>query len=465
MDGPCTTVSSASSVSCSSPRGSSPRSRSLSPGASAAAGPHAHASIVGGSETAAGSWPSVAYVTTDLGDGTSAACTGTVVAPGAVLTAAHCVVDQSRGEITAPEYVTVVTGRRDLDSDAGRDHGVVRVVVHPGYDVASERNDVALLALDSPAAAPPIALAGDRALTAAGSAAAIAGWGSLDGAATIVPTLLRAAGTTLLSDAQCGRQLRGFDAATMLCAADVTRLLGSTCHGDSGGPLAVAAPDGTVVQVGITSWGTAACSARVPQVFTRVSAVAGWIAEQLPAMTPPAGDVNGPGGGSGASGSAGAPGTAGADGGDGIGVSARRSGGTGGRRGGSAAGGGTSGSGDAAGRRAASALAGARFRGRTTQQRRIVVRLAGDGSGVGAVDLRYRVACGSAWYDGRLRSTALTVRAHVAGGFDVVGRGADGTRLRLVGRFAGSRRVSGTLRLVLRKSGCDSGVVRYDGRR
>lgn len=433
----------------------------FSPGASAAAGPQAHASIAGGSETAAGSWPSVAYVTTDLGDGTSAACSGTVVAPGAVLTAAHCVVDQRRGEITAPEYVTVVTGRRDLASDAGRDHAVVRVAVHPGYDVASERDDAALLALDSPAAAPPIALAGEGAPTAAGSAAAIAGWGSLDGAATVVPTLLRAASTTLLSDAQCGRQLRGFDAATMLCAADVTRLLGSTCHGDSGGPLTVAAPDGTAVQVGITSWGTAACSARVPQVFTRVSAVASWIAEQLPGMAPPAADggFDGGSGASGPSGSAGALGATGADGGNGA-AARRHDPSATGRRGGAA-----SGSRSTAGTPAAGALAGARFRGRTTQRRAIVVRLAGDGASVGAVDLRYRVACGGAWREGRLRGATLTARAHVAGGFDVSGRGADGARLRLVGRFAGPRHISGTLRLVLREAGCDSGVVRYDGRR
>ncbi len=432
----------------------------FSPGASAATTPNAHASIVGGGETAAGAWPSVAYVTTDLGDETAAACTGTVVAPGAVLTAAHCVVDQRRGVITAPEYVTVTTGRRDLGDDAtGAVHDVVRVVVHPGYDLASERDDAALLALDSPAAAPPIALAGDGALTSAGGAAAIAGWGSLDGAGTLVPTLLRAATTTLLPDAQCAHQLRGFDAATMLCAGDVTHLLGSTCHGDSGGPLAVSAADGSLVQVGITSWGTAACSARVPQVFTRVSAIARWVAQQLPSMTPPAGGAGSDA--SGADGPAGGVGSSGAAGGRG-GAAPHGSGGGRGAAGSSGSSGGGSGT---AGSAQLSGIAGARFSGQTSQRRSIVVRVARDGAGVGAVDLRYRVACGGAWRDGRLRSVRLDARAYVAGGFDVVGRTADGGRLRLTGRVhSGGRRLSGTLR-VLGRGGCDSGLVRYAGRR
>lgn len=99
----------------------------LLPATAAGAASRAQASIVGGSEVAEGTWPSVAYVTVDLGGGQAVACTGSVVAAGAILTAAHCVVDQMTGVIAADASVSVVTGRRDLgDERVGAVHAVRR---------------------------------------------------------------------------------------------------------------------------------------------------------------------------------------------------------------------------------------------------------------------------------------------------------------------------------------------------
>lgn len=240
--------------------------------------------IVGGGPAQVAQWPSAAYLAIDQGGGRGVGCSGTVVARGAILTAAHCVTDAA-GALHDPSQVTVVTGRSDLrDAAPGTVHGALQIAVHPGYDPRSARFDAALVALDSVTTAPPIALATGAAPEP--GAAEIGGWGAVDGSGT--PTaVLRAATTTLLPDADCARTLEDFDVATMLCAADLERRSGSVCHGDSGGPLALRRADGSLVQVGVTSWGSSGCDPRAPQAFVRVGALAGWLAAHVSGMEPP----------------------------------------------------------------------------------------------------------------------------------------------------------------------------------
>lgn len=239
--------------------------------------------IVGGTDATDPGWAPLAYVTTDVGGDHAIACSGTVVAPGAVLTAAHCVTRRD-GTPYDPGAVTVVTGRRDLRDGAGRLHGAVQVLVHPAFDAAGVRFDAALIGLDSAAETPAIALAaGDP---AAGTVGLVAGWGTIDGAGG-VSSMLRSTATTVVANSACARRLGGFDAATMLCAIDGAQLLGSVCHGDSGGPLAQRRGDGSLIQIGITSWGTDGCDPRIPQVFTRMSAIGGWLAATVPGIAAP----------------------------------------------------------------------------------------------------------------------------------------------------------------------------------
>lgn len=446
---------------------------SSSAGASAAGDRTAAPSpnVVGGADAAPGSWPFAAYLLADFPDGTHS-CTGSVVGAGAILTAAHCVVDQDSGEVVAPQAVLVVTGRRDLDdTSSGTIHDVLAVHVHPGYDVRSRDDDAALLALATASPAPPVALVapGDSALTGAGTAAAFAGWGITSGSGTESPSVLQTATTTLQSDSTCRRRLSGFDTATMLCATD-PRTTSSVCRGDSGGPLVVSSSDGTWVQAGITSWGSTSCSPRQPQAFARVSAISDWVAQLLPSTTPPAPpvpDPDVPDPAAGDDGSADGPDGADADPGSGDEVDGDDD-----QLGDDAiddsvqeVGDGADGGGGAAARAPLAALAGARLHGTTAQHRSIVLRVARDGTAIGALDLRYRLRCGS---DGtrvaRLRTSDLAARVDARGAFSVR-RTSGGTRLRLSGRFATPRRVTGTLRIVARRSGCETGTVRYSVRR
>ena len=81
-------------------------------------------------------------------------CTGALIAPNLVLTAAHCLFDRATKSRINPETVEFLAGWRNGRASAYRD--VRRAVVHPEYvfgDTVSAdrvRNDVALLELQQP---------------------------------------------------------------------------------------------------------------------------------------------------------------------------------------------------------------------------------------------------------------------------------------------------------------------------
>lgn len=164
-------------------------------------------------------------------------CSGTIVDPRHVLTAAHCLAD--------PEGIEVFAGA-DPDGEGAR-RAVTAIRIHPDYDPYRYAADLALLELDEPLDdwLPPTILEDPRALV--GAHVRVVGFG--------LP-----AGDDLEADRDKREGLAlvtSIDAEEIELAPDPSQ----PCRGDSGGPVFVETEDGPLL-VGVVSSGDPACATR-----------------------------------------------------------------------------------------------------------------------------------------------------------------------------------------------------------
>jgi secreted trypsin-like serine protease len=256
--------------------------------AAASAAPSATASIVGGHPGTIDEFPSLVYVQATEGKH-GFACTGTVVAPRIVLTAAHCVEDVEKGTFTPPTDYAVSTGVAD-PSRAGPPNifHIVANHVFPGFDPGVLHGDAAILVLDRPTTAPPLSMAGvaDAALYGGGAEVRLTGWGLTNANAKEAPANLRMTTMLVQTPSTCKQKTKDFYkpylSAAQVCVLAADRKSGG-CFGDSGGPAIGVRTDGTPVQLGVTSTGGPACTTKVPTVLTRVDFVSAWVSEWIAA--------------------------------------------------------------------------------------------------------------------------------------------------------------------------------------
>jgi len=145
---------------------------------------------------------------------------------------------------------------------------------HPNYNGNANGypNDVAVLGFSSIATNANIgyialATSGDF----AGSSCVITGWG-LTSAGGSLPTGLRQATMTVMTNAACANTWGNSINAGHIC---VTAPSASSCNGDSGGPLVCSSR-----LAGATSWGVSDCSPSYPSVYTRITYFYSWIVAQ-----------------------------------------------------------------------------------------------------------------------------------------------------------------------------------------
>ena len=257
--------------------------------ATAAAGPTAQASIVGGRASSIAEFPFLSFIEAHEGKH-GFACTGSVVAPRVVLTAAHCVESLDHGGLTAASRYALATGITSPGEAQAEDiFRISEAHVFPGFDPGTLHGDAGILILDRPTNAPVLPLAGpdDAALYAGGATVQLAGWGLTRADAKEEPSGLRTTSMVVEAPSFCKAKTQGyyspFSPTAQMCTLDLPSRKSGGCFGDSGGPTIGRRADGSPVELGIISTGGESCSTRSPNIMTRTDLVASWVAEWIAA--------------------------------------------------------------------------------------------------------------------------------------------------------------------------------------
>ncbi|XP_051028927.1 transmembrane protease serine 9 isoform X2 [Acomys russatus] len=236
--------------------------------------PGALTRIVGGSAASRGEWPWQVSLWLRRKEHR---CGAVLVAERWLLSAAHCF--DIYGD---PMQWAAFLGTPFLSGAEGQLERVARIYRHPFYNIYTLDYDVALLELAGPVRRSrlvrPICLPGP-ARPPDGARCVITGWGSLREGGSMARQLQKAA-VRVLSEQACRRFYPVQISSRMLCAGFPQGGVDS-CSGDAGGPLACREPSGQWVLTGVTSWGYGCGRPHFPGVYTRVSAVLGWIGQNI----------------------------------------------------------------------------------------------------------------------------------------------------------------------------------------
>ncbi|KAJ1949798.1 hypothetical protein EC988_004624 [Linderina pennispora] len=236
--------------------------------------------IIGGHPVLDSRFNFVARITVDS-PGSESLCSGSLIAPTVILTAAHCLIDESGMPATGVMRATFGYSH----TSPGESFYIQKVYIHPRYDAGVRVNDIGLVILNQ---GVPSGLATPAKIYTGGynesTVFTVAGYGlTKDSAGPPSNTLLQT--DLAVGDKPfCEHSYPPWDISSQICLAHNNGR--DACEGDSGGPAAVHSINGDIMVLGVTSFGAGAqlknpkCgSGKAAGYYTDASKYTDWVSQ------------------------------------------------------------------------------------------------------------------------------------------------------------------------------------------
>lgn len=250
--------------------------------------------VIGGQD-ASGHWPWAALVSVSYNSTNDAYCSGMLISPNWVITAAHCMFSEPTPSTPSQPAtsVSVKIGSYPIDPSSPRTpDGVKQHYVPASYTTFNDfktGDDIALLHLSNAASSsayPSITDAPHFNAVALSNvwdrdeAVTVFGWGKTSNGSDSLSSTLQQASIDYVPFPTCNSEWSNqLVQSKMICAAELNPINGvkqDTCQGDSGGPLFIGDNPSPYV-IGLTSFGQPSCPGSLPSVYTDLLHEVGFI--------------------------------------------------------------------------------------------------------------------------------------------------------------------------------------------